>query len=332
MDKKYLFVLTLSLIQFACSTVNSEDVSRTQNERSGAPVVEAVKEDSQQRKPGAGAITISKLELNGVVIHSITAPEDSELVNSHIIETKNSLVIVDMQFLRPYAMQLKAYADKIGKPIDRVILTHQHPDHWFGFESFEGIPIYAHQEVIDGLKKAADFYIKARRKTLGELVPETKRLPEHVLASSESIDGLHYEFEVIKNAEAGFQTITKLPDYNVLIAGDLLSSNAHSFYGVPTAQSWVDNLKVIADGNSYDHILVGHGKPPAVNQDIFAWQISYIETALTALKEPGPKKTFAVMKSAYPELGAEGLGEMTAQFYHGVVKPRMAKQKQQENP
>src|ERR1019366_3478040 len=57
----------------------------------------------------------------------------SNIANAtHIIETKNQLVLVDGQFLVPYARAFRDYADSLGKPIERLYLSHRHPDHWFG--------------------------------------------------------------------------------------------------------------------------------------------------------------------------------------------------------
>jgi glyoxylase-like metal-dependent hydrolase (beta-lactamase superfamily II) len=51
---------------------------------------------------------------------------------THIIESKNKLVLVDGQFLVPYAKKFRGYADSLRKPIERLYLSHRHPDHWFG--------------------------------------------------------------------------------------------------------------------------------------------------------------------------------------------------------
>jgi glyoxylase-like metal-dependent hydrolase (beta-lactamase superfamily II) len=37
-----------------------------------------------------------------------------------------------------------------GTPIDRVIVTHRHPDRWFGCEYFRDVPVYALAEVAGG--------------------------------------------------------------------------------------------------------------------------------------------------------------------------------------
>ncbi|MBI4650363.1 MBL fold metallo-hydrolase, partial [Candidatus Desantisbacteria bacterium] len=60
------------------------------------------------------------------------SPLKGQLVCSHIIESENKLVIIDTLLLRPYAERLRKYADSLNKPIERVIITHFHPDHWLG--------------------------------------------------------------------------------------------------------------------------------------------------------------------------------------------------------
>ena len=50
-------------------------------------------------------------------------------VNSWIIETKNGVVVVDIQRQFSEAKKLLNEVEKINKPILGVIITHPHPDH-----------------------------------------------------------------------------------------------------------------------------------------------------------------------------------------------------------
>ena len=86
---------------------------------------------------------------NGVTIHSLTAPLGVFANSTHFIETENSLVAVDTQFLLPNAQEMRTYANDTGKAIDRVFITHEHPDHFLGSEAFNDLPIYALQAVSD---------------------------------------------------------------------------------------------------------------------------------------------------------------------------------------
>jgi len=80
-------------------------------------------------------------------IHSYTAPEKGYHVNSHIIETKNNLVIIDTQFLVKSAEEVFQFAKSLNKKIARVIVTHAHPDHWFGNSIFANCDIYRKRAV-----------------------------------------------------------------------------------------------------------------------------------------------------------------------------------------
>ena len=52
---------------------------------------------------------------------------------SHIIELPSQLILVDGQFFAPYAAELKDYVDRLGKPVTRFYISHEHPDHYIGF-------------------------------------------------------------------------------------------------------------------------------------------------------------------------------------------------------
>src|SRR5205814_10503969 len=106
-----------------------------------------------------------------VRIHTfISSFADNNIANAtHIIESKSKLVLVDGQFLAPYARKFRYYADSLGKPIDRLYLSHRHPDHWFGLgTAFSDIPIYALPETISFVKEHGEDSLEDHRK-LGDL-------------------------------------------------------------------------------------------------------------------------------------------------------------------
>jgi len=55
--------------------------------------------------------------------------------NSHVIETPEKLIMIDAQFDFNLAKELKKYVATLNKPLERIILSHAHPDH------FKAIPI-----------------------------------------------------------------------------------------------------------------------------------------------------------------------------------------------
>src|SRR5258708_10163433 len=75
-----------------------------------------------------GAILVS--QFGPVKIHSYLSPLDGFHVNTQMIEGPTAIVIFDGQLLLPYADEVASYVQTLGKPVERIILSHAHTDHW----------------------------------------------------------------------------------------------------------------------------------------------------------------------------------------------------------
>jgi len=51
-----------------------------------------------------------------------------------MIEGPTAVVIFDGQLLLPYADEVASYVQTLGKPVERIILSHAHTDHWSGLQ------------------------------------------------------------------------------------------------------------------------------------------------------------------------------------------------------
>src|SRR5271163_4633178 len=81
-----------------------------------------------------------------LTLHTYTAPEKGWCVNSHVVELSTQLLVVDAQYMLPFAREVASYAESLGKPISRLYISHYHPDHLLGAAIFPA-PIYALPEV-----------------------------------------------------------------------------------------------------------------------------------------------------------------------------------------
>ena len=236
-----------------------------------------------------------------VRIHTfISSFTDDNIANAtHIIESKNRLVLVDGQFLVPYALQFRQYANSIGKKIERIYLSHRHPDHWFGLgAAFSDIPIYALPETIEFLKQDGQASLADHWK-LGNLVPNSLVIPEETArAGEEIIDGVKYVFDEVVNTEIDFLLTIGLPDVGVFIAQDLIYSGTH-LYLTKYMEHWIGILQnmLLSD---YDLFLPGHGFPADKNE--VAKNIEYLSVAMGAVGKGLTNDTFKrFMLESFPE-------------------------------
>lgn len=285
-------LLLISVIVSACSSNDDNDEAGTNTAMTGPIML--------TRESGM-LVTIQ--ELNGVTIHSLTAPETVFANSTHIFETENSLVALDTQFLLPNALDMRAYADELGKPIDRVFITHEHPDHFLGSEAFNDRPIYALQEVSDSIMQIGDAEVAEKQGDFGiEAIASTYVVPEIVEPGDIEIDGVYFILEKVLDAEAETQLVIRLPDHGVIAAGDIVYSGVHLILaGQP--ETWIPALQnLAATSDQYPIVLAGHGVPadPSVYEVNVQWLTKASELIATVNNAEDYRQG---MIDAFPELG-----------------------------
>ncbi len=224
---------------------------------------------------------------------------------THIIESRSRLVLVDAQFLVPYAQQFRAYADSLGKPIERLYLSHRHPDHWFGLgAAFSDVAIYALPETISFLKEHGEDSRQDHWK-MGELAPDSIVVPQEAVdPGEETIDGVRYVFSKVTDTEIDYLLTIGLPDISVYIAQDLVYSGTH-LYLTQDLDHWCRVLEeaLLSD---YDLFMPGHGLPADKNE--VARNIEYLSAAGQAVGNGLAGDAFKeFMLQRYPERKCPGI-------------------------
>ncbi|MEM8925797.1 MAG: MBL fold metallo-hydrolase [Actinomycetota bacterium] len=317
-------VLGLALVVAACS----DDAETTEADQPSETTVAATTDDAEEAAPAEESDTeeadaesvdaesparidevsdsgmrITIQEADGVTVHSLTAVEEVFANSTHVIETENSLVLVDTQFLLPNALEMRAYADALGKPIDRMFITHEHPDHFLGSEAFADLDLYALAEVSERIAAAGDAEIAEKQADFGtEAIASTFVTPEVVEPGTIEIDGVTMELEKVLDAEADFQLVVKLPDHGVAVVGDIVYSGVHLIVAgnPPTWIEALEGLKVDAD--RYPIVLAGHGMP--TDPSAYDANIAYLTTVSELLGSvDNPDDYRQGLLDTYPERG-----------------------------
>ena len=218
---------------------------------------------------------------NGKVrLHTYRAPFEAAGNTSSIIELADKLIIVDFQFAEPFAREFRAYADTLGKKIERAYLTHEHPDHWMGAIAFQDVNTYALPEVADFVKKNGEAIIKKKGKP-----GKVPNFAEIVKPGTEVIDGVSLEFTKYDASESHHALVIALPELKALIAQDLLYSETHLYLGNATFDNWIKSLeKIKSQYGDYEWFIQGHGEPRSTVL-VIDENIEYLQEANMAFAE-----------------------------------------------
>ncbi|HWJ87693.1 MAG TPA: MBL fold metallo-hydrolase [Pelagibacterium sp.] len=267
-------------------------------------------------------------DYRGVTIHTYKSPEEGLYVTSQIVETDDGLVVFDAVFHTRHAEDLADYIAGLGKPVNRIVLSHIHPDHWSGLsvlhQRFPQAPIYALPEIIGYIKENGQKILDARNQAFGNVVAKTPTLPDHELAvGAQTIGGVRFEFERQPDGESDWQTIVRLPDAGVVMVFDLVFPAGHHLFTVASHfDHWIEILDALKSdvAKGYDTLMVGHGNP--VGYDVIDANISYLEKAKQIHAANGDADSYAkALKDAYPSYYGGGWVDFSSLLLYGIINP-----------
>lgn len=284
---------------------------------------EEIKFVTETKQLDNGVVVINKF--NDYLIHTYTSPEDSGLDNTQIIETRNKLIIIDAQFLLPHAKEARNYINSLNKPIERLIISHSHPDHWFGSELFADTKIYALKEVKAEIEQAGDIIINNYQflNQSALLVPVKKTVPNNILEEGNlTIDGLEMAVKKVTGTEGATIAMIEMSKDKVLIAIDVVYNDCHIFLAQNDTDraNWIKTLEELK-GNNYALVIGGHGTP-ATNK-VFTEMTQYIKDAGVGINQAtrgnkdNKEKAQAFkkyIKEKYPNYKAEVLIDITTSY------------------
>ncbi|MGP3685746.1 MBL fold metallo-hydrolase [Streptomyces sp. IBSNAI002] len=265
---------------------------------------------------------------DGITIHTYTAPEDSVLVTTQIVETPAGLVIFDSGLFIEYSAEFADYAGSLGRPVERIVLSHIHPDHWSGLgvlhEHFPDAPIYAFREVTSYIETNGQTMLDTRNQVFGGRLAKTPTLPTHDLAEGATeIGGVTFVFEKVREGEAHWGTVVKMPEQHVLMAFDMVAApNTHMFTAEGGFDAWIAHLEDFKPlrEQGYTTILVGHG--PATDFDVLDDLISYLRSAIAAHRSSKTPEEYADrVKDAYPSYYGGAWVDFSSLMLYGVINP-----------
>jgi glyoxylase-like metal-dependent hydrolase (beta-lactamase superfamily II) len=191
-------------------------------------------------------------------VHTYVSPRDGWLVTTPIIEGPERLAIFDGQLLNAYAEEVAVYAHSLRKPVERIIVSHAHPDHWAGLEvlsrEFADAPISALPTVSTQIRAGGESMLARLRGLFGDAVTTRVTVPKgNIELGAHIIAGARCEIRELTDVESDTQVLILLPDQKVMMAFDTIYSATDH---VPTLaghfEHWLSVLEDLKTIGEYD--------------------------------------------------------------------------------
>lgn len=255
------------------------------------------------------ADTQSEYEIHPFDIEYLTSSERSFFVNIVLIKGEKKAVLVDVPFTRADAHRVVAMILDSGKDLETVVITHDHPDHFFAMEvvaqAFPNAKFVAHPTVVADIWRSLPIKIAKWSPLLGQNAPRQPTAPSPLTGDTIILEGLEIKIIGPMQGDHCHATAIWVPSIRALFPGDL------AFYQMYLWMAEHDSDQVAAWGESIEQLLAldplmvvpGHGKRGfPTDASALHWSKSYILTWLRLVSQSKDSISLsASVREAFPE-------------------------------
>jgi glyoxylase-like metal-dependent hydrolase (beta-lactamase superfamily II) len=221
-------------------------------------------------------------------IHRFPSRDEDVFVNAYLVETASRVVAVDGLLTISDAQEMRAAIDHLGKPLEAVLVTHSHPDHYAGLGEIvvgHDVPIIAPQGVIDVIERDDATKNQLIGPMFGDEWPSTRVFPNTPIRDGESVrvDGVDFTVIDLGPSESPHDSPWILgADAKIVFLGDQIYDHKHCYLADGFYVEWLANIEKLRALFPDEAVLyVGHGGP--VGREMWDWQRGYIELFLDAV-------------------------------------------------
>ena len=195
-------------------------------------------------------------------------------VSITLVGSDQGLVVVDTHGSTRTGSRVVDDVRRLGAgEVTAVVNTHWHFDHTFGNAAFRTaygpVPIHAHEnavaELADGAEDRKQRYRASDDPHRDEVVESEIVLPDHTFSSVRVLDLGDRQLELLHpgRGHTSGDLVVRVPDADVLLAGDLVEVSAPPAFGLDSwPMDWPLSLDTVLGVLTTSSVVVpGHGAP-----------------------------------------------------------------------
>lgn len=238
----------------------------------------------------------------------------------------DGVLVIDTRTSHRQADDLRADIRRISKkPVTLAVNTHGHSDHCFGNHRFRPAPIWAHVRCASMLEATGERQRRGLVRNYPERAAEFREVvidpPDQTFEDRATVEagGRPVELAYLGRGHTDNDIVVRVPDADVVFAGDLLENGAPPSFGDGFPLEWpatLERLVPMIDGV----VVPGHGE--VADRAFAERQLDEIRT-LVALAHAVQRAEFgldmAVARAPYGPAAARGPIERTLAQLRGEV-------------
>jgi glyoxylase-like metal-dependent hydrolase (beta-lactamase superfamily II) len=192
-------------------------------------------------------------------------------VNTWLLIGGDAVTIVDCQRTVPEAEALVAAVRGLGRRVEAIVLTHEHPDHAAGLQAvsraFPGAPILASAATARALEASKPMMLPLMQRIFGAAAPTDFPAPTRIIADGErvTLGGRTWRIDEHGPGEAQSMTALYAAEANLLVASDLVGNRVTPYLLDGLTGQWLTQVERVR--GRYDRATIalpGHGTPASL--------------------------------------------------------------------